>query len=256
MRRPCPLHLHMDSSPALSSLYVGYDDGDFSLLGRIGHGSASEGARAPSGARYVESIERTPPLSRGVLMYFDDELRLLRQDDRPGYVAAWLHDCGKVTTPEYVVDKATKLESIHDRIHEVRMRFEVLKRDAEIDCPRAVAGGEEAAAAEIRLLAVWQQLDDDFAFVARCNEGGESMAEHDALTAIDRPYKTGKTLSPELAIMSRMQRDQHIDGELFALFLRAGVHLEYARRFMQPEQIESVDIDLLLAHLEAPSDAA
>ncbi|MCB1942965.1 MAG: HAMP domain-containing protein, partial [Candidatus Accumulibacter sp.] len=48
------------------------------------------------------------------------------------HVAAWLHDCGKVTTPEYVVDKATKLETINDRIHEVRMRFEVLKRDAEI----------------------------------------------------------------------------------------------------------------------------
>ena len=47
-------------------------------------------------------------------------------------IASWLHDCGKVTTPEYVVDKATKLETLHDRIHEMRMRFEVLKRDAEI----------------------------------------------------------------------------------------------------------------------------
>jgi hypothetical protein len=58
-------------------------------------------------------------------------------------VAAWLHDCGKVTTPEYVVDKATKLETIHDRIHEVRMRFEVLKRDA-ADQPacKAIADGE------------------------------------------------------------------------------------------------------------------
>src|SRR3990167_8601037 len=46
------------------------------------------------------------------------------------HIAAWLHDCGKVTVPEYVVDKATKLETIYDRIHEVRMRFEVLKRDA------------------------------------------------------------------------------------------------------------------------------
>jgi hypothetical protein len=78
----------------------------------------------------------------------------------------------------------------------------------------------------------------------------------EALTAIDRPYKTGKTLSAALAIMSRMQREQHIDGELFALFLRAGVHLEYARRFMQPEQIDRVDIDALLAHLEPPPAAA
>jgi len=344
----------------------------------------------------------------------------LSEDDREAlHVAAWLHDCGKVTTPEYVVDKATKLECIHDRIHEVRMRFEVLKRDAEIECLRAVAGGEDAAAAQSRLRAAWQQLDDDFVFVARCNEGGEFMAEKDverlrtiaartwwrtlddrigiapeqrrrkesgeavalpvaealladkpehlvprgqqdripesnrwgfrmrvpeflynrgeiynlsvgrgtlteeerykinehiiqtlmmlsqlpfpkhlrqvpeiagghhekmdgsgyprrlrrdemsplarmmaiadifeALTAIDRPYKTGKTLSEALAIMSRMQREQHIDGELLVLFLRAGVHLEYARQFMRPEQIDSVDVDALLAHLEPPPAAA
>ncbi|MDQ1316349.1 MAG: hypothetical protein QG662_2458, partial [Pseudomonadota bacterium] len=47
-------------------------------------------------------------------------------------IAAWLHDCGKITTPEYVVDKATKLETLHDRIHTVDARFEVLRRDAEI----------------------------------------------------------------------------------------------------------------------------
>src|SRR3546814_9990780 len=49
------------------------------------------------------------------------------------HVAAWLHDCGKITSPDFVIDKATKLETIYDRIHEVRMRFEVLKRDAEIE---------------------------------------------------------------------------------------------------------------------------
>lgn len=48
------------------------------------------------------------------------------------HIASWLHDCGKVTTPEYVVDKATKLEMLYDRIRKVRMRFEVLKRDAHI----------------------------------------------------------------------------------------------------------------------------
>ena len=91
------------------------------------------------------------------------------------HVAAWLHDCGKVTTPEYVVDKATKLETIYDRIHEIRMRFEVLKRDAEIACLQAVARGEEAASAQARRDAECRQLDDDFAFVAACNEGGEFM---------------------------------------------------------------------------------
>ena len=92
------------------------------------------------------------------------------------HIAAWLHDCGKVTTPEYVVDKATKLETLYDRIHEVRMRFEVLKRDAEVACWQAIAAGADAPAAQQALAEQLQQLDDDFAFVAQCNEGGEFMA--------------------------------------------------------------------------------
>ena len=91
-------------------------------------------------------------------------------------IASWLHDCGKVTTPEYVVDKSTKLETIYDRIHEVRMRFEVLKRDAEIRCWKRIADGGERAALQQELAAELAQLDDDFAFVAECNEGGEFMA--------------------------------------------------------------------------------
>ncbi len=334
----------------------------------------------------------------------------MTNDDREAvHVAAWLHDCGKVTTPEYVVDKATKLETIYDRIHEVRMRFEVLKRDAEISCLKAIASGEIEASARTRLAAEWQQIDADFAFVASCNEGGEFMAperierlqsiarrtwlrtlddrvgiaqeeklrkarapgaplpvvealladkpehlfprraqdqmpednrwgfrmsipallynrgelynlaigrgtltdeerykinEHivqtlimlqdlpfpkhlrevpeiagghhekmdgsgyprrlrreamsplarmmaiadifEALTAIDRPYKQGKTLSEAVAIMFRMQQEQHIDGDLFALFLRSGVYRDYARQFMKPEQIDAVDVDGLL----------
>ena len=67
----------------------------------------------------------------------DDEWEALQ-------IAAWLHDCGKVTTPEYVVDKATKLQTIYDRLHEVRMRFEVLKRDAEIEYWRRDRGGRRS----------------------------------------------------------------------------------------------------------------
>jgi len=91
-------------------------------------------------------------------------------------IACWLHDCGKVTTPEYVVDKATKLETIYDRIHEIRMRFEVLKRDADLACWKAIANGADRAQAEAERNAAWRALDDDFAFVADCNEGGEFMA--------------------------------------------------------------------------------
>lgn len=92
-------------------------------------------------------------------------------------IAAWLHDCGKITTPEYVVDKATKLETIYDRIHEVRMRFEILKRDAHIDYyQNMLAGGCEQQLMEL-LSKQLAQIDDDFDFVAQCNIGQESICE-------------------------------------------------------------------------------
>lgn len=93
------------------------------------------------------------------------------------HLGAWLHDCGKVTTPEYVVDKATKLETLYDRIHEVRMRFEVLKRDAQIAYWRALAEGGEPAALARELDAALRELDQDFAFIAQCNVGAESMSD-------------------------------------------------------------------------------
>lgn len=91
-------------------------------------------------------------------------------------IAGGLHDCGKMTTPEYVVDKATKLETLYDRIHEVRMRFEVLKRDARIACLEAIAAGGDTRVLREKLETDLRVLDGEFAFVAGCNEGGEFMA--------------------------------------------------------------------------------
>ena len=91
-------------------------------------------------------------------------------------IGAWLHDCGKMTTPEYVIDKATKLETIYDRIHEIRTRFEVLWRDAEIQCLRAQRDGMDEAQAVQARDAEQARLLEDFAFVAECNRGTESMA--------------------------------------------------------------------------------
>lgn len=90
-------------------------------------------------------------------------------------VGAWLHDCGKVTTPEHVIDKATKLETIHNRIHEVRTRFEVLLRDAKIAQLEAIAAGTTPGEAERVFNARYEQLLADFAFVANCNLGAEFM---------------------------------------------------------------------------------
>jgi len=264
-------------------------------------------------------------------------------------IAALLHDCGKITTPVDIVDKATKLQTIFDRIHLLDTRFEVLKRDAEIELLRALAaGGGEAslrAAYEARL----RQLEDDRAFLRRCNVGGEFMAEEDcarvrriaayrwrgadgrtadflsedevknltiragtlteeerriinrhievsikmleslpwpkqlknvpefagghhermdgkgypkgltreqmsvqarmigiadifeALTAADRPYKKGKTLSEALEILGKMKLGGHIDPDLFDVFVREKVYLAYAKQFLPPAQIDAVD---------------
>ena len=322
------------------------------------------------------------------------------------HVAGWLHDCGKVTTPEYVVDKATKLETIYDRIHVVRMRFEVLKRDAEITCLKKIAAGADALQAHAEKEVLWRTLDEEFAFIAHCNEGGEFMApekieklkaiaartwqrtlddrlgvsreeaermaasprqalpvtetllfdkpEHivpreardlipednrwgfklnvpqhkynrgevynlsisrgtltaeerymvndhivqtiimltelpfpahlknvaeiagghhekmsgegypkrlrrdqmsvqarimaiadifEALTAADRPYKKGKTLSEALDIMGHMKQTDHIDPDLFDLFLQSGVYLRFAEKYVAPDHIDVVDIN-------------
>lgn len=313
-------------------------------------------------------------------------------------IGAWLHDCGKVTTPEYVVDKSTKLETIYNRIHEIRMRFEVLWRDAEIAYLKR----------EISLNNLHEKQEDlrnDFEFIAGTNIGGEFMdkgkqerikkiaiqewqrnfddrlglgeversryeematgtlpvlekllsdkvhhivkrenfnqqtydeegfkvtvpehlynygeiynlciakgtlspeerykinehvimsikmlekipfPEHlrnipeyagthhetligtgyprkltkeelsiparimaiadifEALTASDRPYKKAKTLTDSIKIMSFMAKDQHIDTDLFNLFLKSGVYQVYAQQYLKPEQIDSVDID-------------
>jgi HD-GYP domain-containing protein (c-di-GMP phosphodiesterase class II)/HAMP domain-containing protein len=325
-------------------------------------------------------------------------------------IAAWLHDCGKVTTPEYVVDKATKLETLYDRIHEIRTRFEVLKRDVWISYWQALAEGGEATQLADQRQQQLAALDDDFAFVAACNLGSESMSDEDqarlqriaqrtwlrtlddrlglsweelqrhppeantrlpvtervladkaehlipqpeseqippdnpwgfkvdpptykfnrgelynlsvksgtltpeeryiikghmlqtirmlsllpfpphlkqvpeiagghhermdgtgypkrltrdqmslparmmaiadifeALTAADRPYKTGKPLSEALTIMANMCRNGHIDPQLFELFVRKEVYLDYARQYLAQEQMDAVDPTQLLA---------
>lgn len=90
-------------------------------------------------------------------------------------VGAWLHDCGKITTPEYVIDKATKLETIYNRIHEVRMRFEVLLRDADIARWQTIASGGDATQAAADFEARKARLMEDFAFIAKSNIGEENL---------------------------------------------------------------------------------
>src|SRR6185369_3983616 len=118
----------------------------------------------------------------------DGPLASFNMSDKDRYelkIAGLLHDCGKVTTPVHVVDKATKLEAIYDRIHLVDTRFEILKRDAEIELLRkklelASAGrnadsGEPEAAYRERI----RRIDEDRGFLRACNIGGEAMRDVD-----------------------------------------------------------------------------
>lgn len=99
------------------------------------------------------------------------------QQCREFQTAAWLHDCGKVTSPEHVVDKATKLETLYNRIHEIRTRFEVLWRDAEIDCLHGMLAGGEQADLLAKKAAQQQLLQQEYAVVANANIGGEFLSD-------------------------------------------------------------------------------
>ena len=362
--------------------------------------------------------ERVPVLAEMLLDAIDKDqekfadFTLGDEEEKEAFkIGAWLHDCGKVTTPEYVVDKATKLETIYNRIHEIRMRFEVLYREAYIEYLKACMEGEEQERAKERLRQKQKELQEEFAFIAECNIGGEFMDEEkkrrleqiakkewiryfddtlglgeiekrrytdsksslpvterllddkpshivprenfdyeeykryrfvepvpkhlynygelynlcvekgtltpeerfkinehvimtikmlesipfpkkmqhipkyagthhekldcsgyprglcgedlgipervmaiadifEALCASDRPYKKAKTLSAALEIMSYMVKEGHIDKDIFVFFLQRGIYKRYATKFLQPRQIDEVDVESIVDFLE------
>ena len=276
-------------------------------------------------------------------------------------IAAWLHDCGKVATPEFVVDKSTKLETIYDRVHELETRFGILRRDEEIKRLKKELKFErddslplEEKAERVKDLQrgyrkTLRHLKSDLEFVKESNVGGEFMSgdkkdrvhqianyrwkpngkvenflsenevynltiprgtltpeerkvinDHivvtinmleelpypkhlqnvpefagghhekldgtgypmglmkdemtvqarimaiadifEALTAKDRPYKKGKTLSQAMRILGFMKNDAHIDVDLFDIFVKEKIYLQYAEGFLDPEQIDEVQI--------------
>ncbi|WP_422842921.1 HD domain-containing phosphohydrolase [Acidovorax sp. M2(2025)] len=139
--------------------------------------------------------ERVPQLAEALMQRLcdakDGPFAQVSMTDAERYefrLGAWLHDCGKVTSPEHIIDKATKLEALYNRIHEVRMRFEVLWRDAELDYWRQQVAGVDSARLQRELVQRRERLQEEFAFVARCNVGGEDMADADIarLAAIGR----------------------------------------------------------------------
>jgi len=96
-------------------------------------------------------------------------------------IAAWLHDCGKVVTPTHLMDKATKLECIYNRVHAIRTRFELLKRDAQIAFLEAAIGRppEQRALLEAAHLSHLAELDAELELIERSNIGGEFLSQEE-----------------------------------------------------------------------------
>ena len=282
----------------------------------------------------ARKINQTAEGSYAEVHFSDDELTELQ-------IAAWLHDIGKITTPEYVIDKATKLETIYDGIELLRLRFALVDMQEKMRILQhqtsPVSGSRDDSATA--------QLAEEFRFLSEANLGSERMSDEmmdhvkaiaartwevngkretmltkreaenlnirqgtlntaereivknhaamtykilsqlpfpkklkrvpeyaaahhealsgkgypkgldagqlslqsrilaladvfEALTAKDRPYKNAKTLSEAMQILDGMVNDRHIDPDLFDLFKREGIYLDYAYRELAPQQID------------------
>ena len=132
-------------------------------------------------------------------------------------IAALMHDVGKITTPEYVMDKSTKLETIYDRIETVTTRFELLKRDKQIAFLEGNISEESFATYEEAAL----KIDDDIAFIKECNIGGEFMSD-DKIARIDAIAK--QTWNDNGVVRPMLSED-----EVYNLTIRKGTLTEEER---------------------------
>lgn len=151
------------------------------------------------------------------------------------HIAAWLHDCGKIVTPPHIMDKGTKLETIHDRIFEVLTRIEVLRRDAKIRYLEATLKeeGDEAAALEQYRLDM-ERLDRDEVFLKAINQGSEYMDDND----IDN---IGRISRYEIEICGETQRFLS-DDEVMNLSIRKGTINRDERQEMNDHMVHTVNM--------------
>lgn len=302
--------------------------------------------------------ELTLMLAQAAIDAKDGPLKEFTLNEKEFYelkIAGWLHDCGKVTTPESVMDKPTKLSGIFDRIEMIDQRFELLKKQAECDVLKmkveALKSGHllDTSTLDNELDKFKKQCDEEREFLRESNFGTEFMTTEDqqrviniaasklvdadgeirpflsenevynlniargtlnseerevinnhiavtihmldslpypnglkrvpeyagghhermdgrgypkgltreqmsiparvmgiadifeALTSKDRPYKKAKTLSESLHILGKMKVENHIDPDLFDIFVREKIYLKYAQQFLEQEQIDDVD---------------
>ncbi len=105
------------------------------------------------------------------------------------HIASWLHDCGKIITPEYIMDKSSKLETIYNRIHEIRTRFEVLRRDAHIEyLQKRLQNIDTKENLQAEFVNKVKNLTDDFEFIGKCNIGDTALSSED-ISRLDKIAK-------------------------------------------------------------------
>jgi len=151
--------------------------------------------------------------------------RMTDADRKELWMAGLLHDCGKITTPVHVVDKATKMETIFDRIHMIDTRFEVLMRDRQIAALTDKCSGADAAAVDARLARELAGLRDDRDFLREANVGGEGMkaADQERVQQIARYRWTG---------VDGVERDFLDQDELTNLTIRFGTLTDAERKII------------------------
>ncbi len=102
------------------------------------------------------------------------DIKYSENDYKQIALAAWMHDIGKISMPDYVLDKATKLEKIYDRIDLIEQRFELIKKDKEIEYLKKQISQEEFDKSI-------EELTNYTTFIKRINLGGEFMDDKDLL---------------------------------------------------------------------------
>lgn len=176
---------------------------------------------------FIDAINEDDTLYKE-LFYNEDQRKEIK-------TAAWMHDIGKITTPEYVVDKARKLQTIHDRISEVELRFELLRKEKEMSFLKTCITLKDAAQKEIlqqKLNDELNQLNDDFEFIKICNTGGEFMAD-DKIQRIEQIAQQTVTIrNEEKALLT--------ENEIYNLSIRKGTLTNEERKVINNHALISI----------------
>ena len=130
--------------------------------------------------------------------FSDDEIDEL-------YVAGWLHDFGKVATPEYIMGKSTKLEGLYDKIDEIKLKFEILKKDIEIDYYKNMIDGVNLNNESIDKKL--EKINEDIKFLEQSNIGGEFMSDELKQRIIKISKQTITIDGKEISILDKEEID-------------------------------------------------